>query len=190
MIGGNAVIPIGNHIRVSQYRAALLQRLEAIADVREREITVASEVLDAIDNTEIRWQQILTSRFQEQAAKRFFNAYRTLFDLGQIPSLNLTQSLQALNSSEIQAAQAQVQYQIAIAQLAQAAGCLLGHAGVEWASHLDKKRLEEPFPSPADSLPNRFENTLESGSSPPINSLSHPERRTDVTPGREDSNRP
>ena len=34
-----------------------------------------------------------------------------------IPSLNLTQSLQALNSSEIQAARAQAQYQIAIAEL-------------------------------------------------------------------------
>lgn len=166
MVGLNASVPIGNEIALSNYRASLLQRLQAIANVREREITVTSEVLDAIDTCETRWQQILTTRYQQRAAQRFFDAYQTLFNRGQIPSSNLTQALQTLASSQVQAAAAEVQYQIALAQLAQSAGCLLGHAGVEWGRYLDADRLRAPAPSPDRGLPDVLTKTLQDGGSP------------------------
>jgi outer membrane protein len=162
-IGVNASIPIGNEIALSNYRASLLNRLKAIADVRDREITVTSEVLNAIDTCETRWKQILTTQYQQQAAQRFFSAYRTLFERGQIPSSNLTQALNSLSSSQIGAATAEANYQIALAQLAQSAGCLLGHAGVEWGDALDEKRLEGLFKSPASPLSDRFEESLDEG---------------------------
>jgi outer membrane protein len=164
MVGATASIPIGNEIALSNYRASLLERLQAIANVRNREITVTSDVLNAIDTCETRWEQILSSRFQQQAAKRFFDAYKTLFDRGQIPSSNLTQALETLTTSQIQAASAEVNYQIALAQLAQSAGCLLGHAGVEWGPFLDKDRLMNPSDSPARGVPDAFLNTLGEGS--------------------------
>jgi outer membrane protein len=161
--GVNASIPLGNEIALSNYRASLLQRLKAIAEVHDREITVTSEVLNAIDTCETRWKQILTTQYQQQAAKRFFSAYRTLFERGQIPSSNLTQALDSFSSSQIAAAAAEAQYQIALAQLAQSAGCLLGHAGVEWEDALDEKRLEELFKSSASPLPDLFEEPLDEG---------------------------
>lgn len=163
MFGVNVSVPIGNEVALSNHRAALLQRLQAIADVRNREITVTSEVLDAIDTCEIRWEQILTTDYQQHAAKRFFAAYQTLFRRGEIPSSNLTQALQTLASSQVQAAAAEAQYQIALAQLAQSAGCLLGHAGVEWGPYLNKDGLEAAFPSPAETVPDGFIDTLGEG---------------------------
>ena len=173
-VGLRASVPIGNEIAISNYRASVLRRLKSIADIRDREITVTSEVLNAIDTCETRWEQIITTQYQQQAAGRFFESYRTLFDRGQIPSSNVTQALQAFSSSQIQAVTAEAQYQIALVQLAQAAGCLLGHAGVEWGTADDFQRLREPAPSPADGLQDNFDDTLHDGG-PSVESLAEPE---------------
>lgn len=149
-------MPIGNEIRLAAYQAAMLRRLQAVATLRNRQITVTGEVLDALDALEVQWDRILTSRYQEEAAKRFFDAYKTLFDRGQIASANLTQALQAVNNAGINRARAETDYQIVLAKLAQAAGCLLGHAGVEWSEALDERRLEAPGADPAAPLPDRF----------------------------------
>lgn len=155
-IGFTASVPIGNEIRLAAYQAAMLRRLQAVATLRDRQVTVTGEVLDALDSLDLQWDRILTSRFQEEAAKRFFEAYKTLFDRGQIASANLTQALQSLNNAGINRARAEADYQIVLARLAQAAGCLLGHAGVEWSDTLDERRLEAPGASPAAPLPDRF----------------------------------
>lgn len=155
-IGFNASVPLGNEIRLAAYQAAMLRRLQAVATLRNRQITVTGEVLDALDALEVQWDRILTSRYQEEAAKRFFDAYKTLFDRGQIASANLTQALQAVNNAGINRARAETDYQIVLAKLAQAAGCLLGHAGVEWSAALDEPRLEAPGADPAAPLPDRF----------------------------------
>jgi len=155
-IGANARVPIGNEIRLAAYQASLLRRLQAVATLRNRQVTVAGEVLDALDSLEVQWDRILTSRYQEEASNRFFEAYKALFDRGQIASANLTQALQAVNNAGVNRARAEADYQIALARLAQAAGCLLGHAGVEWSSRLDQPRLEAPGVDPAAALPDRF----------------------------------
>jgi len=161
MAGVNVSVPIGNKVARSNYRAALLKRLKAIADVRNREITVTSEVLDAIDNAETKWQQLLTTRYERDAAYRFFDAYATLFRRGQIPSINLAQALQAKGSAEIQAVASEADYQIALARLAQSAGCLMGHSGVDWGNYLDEKQIEGPSPATSTRLPDRFQQDLD-----------------------------
>lgn len=155
-IGANARVPIGNEARLAAYQAALLRRLQAVATLRNRQVTVAGEVLDALDSLDVQWNRILTSRYQEEASNRFFDAYKTLFDRGQIASANLTQALQAVNSAGVNRARAEADYQIALARLAQAAGCLLGHAGVEWSDRLDEPRLAAPDVDPAAALPDSF----------------------------------
>ena len=117
--------------------------------MRQRELTVTSEVLNAIDLMETTWDEILTARFRVEAARRFYQSYKTLFERGQIPSSNLTQALEALNTAEINQVRAEVAYQISLAELAQSVGCLLGHAGVEWQDALDIERLEHVVPDPA-----------------------------------------
>ncbi|MGA1044905.1 MAG: TolC family protein, partial [Phycisphaerales bacterium] len=99
------------------------------------------------------WSSIVSTEFQVRAAERYYDAYIRLFDRGQIPSSDLTQALQALNSARIQQANAAVQYQIAKANLAQATGCILGHASVEWTDAFDRNRLEAADPSnPASGI--------------------------------------
>ena len=68
----------------------------------------------------------------------------------------VTQALQAVNSAGVNRARAEADYQIALARLAQAAGCLLGHAGVEWSDRLDEPRLAAPDVDPAAALPDSF----------------------------------
>ncbi len=80
--------------------------------------------------------------------------------------MNLAESLQSLAQAQTDAAHAEVSYQIALARLAKAAGCLLGHAGVEWAPLVDKERLDSPFPSQDSALEDRFENSLDQSGTP------------------------
>lgn len=137
---------------IANYQAALLSRLQSVADVRQRRITVTSEVLDAIDTLETTWDSILAARYRVEAARRFYTAYKTLFKRGQIPSSNLTQALQSVNNAQINEVQAEVEYQISLARLAQATGCLLGHAGVEWDETLDLDRLRGSGVEPTDGV--------------------------------------
>lgn len=99
--GVTASVPLGNEVAIANYQSALLTRLQALAGVRERQITVTSEVLDAIDTLETTWDSILAARYRVEAARRFYAAYKTLFQRGQIPSSNLTQALEAVNAAEI-----------------------------------------------------------------------------------------
>ena len=143
-VGVSASIPIGNEISIANYQASILQRLKTVANLRQQEILVTQEVLDAIDAIEAGWNSIVAVDFQVRAARRFYQAYETLFKRGQIPSSSLTQALQSLNQAKIQQVAAEVNYQINLAQLAKATGCLLGHAGVDWTGDFDRERLEAP----------------------------------------------
>ncbi len=153
MVGLNASVSIGNGAAIANYQAAVLQRLQIVANRRQQEILVTQEVLDAIETLQAGWASIVATEFQVRAAERYYDAYIRLFDRGQIPSSDLTQALQALNSARIQQANAAVQYQIAKANLAQATGCILGHASVEWTDDFDRNRLEAADPSsPASGI--------------------------------------
>ena len=176
-IGINASIPIGNEIALANYQASILERLRTVADIRQQEILVTQEVLDAIDAIEAGWNSIVTVEFQVRAAQRFYKSYETLFKRGQIPSSNLTQALQTLNQAKIQRVVAEVNYQINLAQLAQATGCLLGHAGVDWTDDFDRERLEEPAKiDPLNGLPSGEGNVLEDGR-PTLQDLINENRR-------------
>ncbi|MEC8733793.1 MAG: TolC family protein [Planctomycetota bacterium] len=160
-MGLTASVPLGNDVALANYQAAILQRLQTVADRRQQEILVTQQVLDAIDALEAGWNQILTTELQLRAAQRFYAAYETLFNRGQIPSSNLTQALQELNQAKIQKVSAEVDYQIDLAQLALAAGCLLGHAQVDWVGDLDRERLERPGEPPLGGIPTGSRDELE-----------------------------
>ncbi|MAH64785.1 MAG: hypothetical protein CMJ27_14465 [Phycisphaerae bacterium] len=163
-IGVTATVPLGNEAAIANYQAAVLQRLQSIANRRQQEILVTQEVLDAIDALEGGWNSIIASDFQVRAAGRFYDAYQTLFERGEIPSSSLTQALVSLNTARIQQVTVEVNYQIDLANLAQATGCLLGHAAVDWSDDLDRERLADPDrESPADGLRTGTGNALDNG---------------------------
>ena len=105
---------------------------------------VAREVLDAIDNMETGWQNILTTRFEVAAAQRNVDAMTTLFQLGERTSSDLAQAIMSLSQAQTASASAEASYQIDLAVLASSTGCLLGHAGVEWSGYENMQMLEEP----------------------------------------------
>ncbi|MAJ45758.1 MAG: hypothetical protein CBC35_00345 [Planctomycetes bacterium TMED75] len=164
-VGVNLSIPIGNEIALANYQAAMLQRLQTVANRRQQEILVTQDVLNAIDSLEAGWNSILTAEMEVRASQRFFKAYETLFNRGQLASINLIDALNVLNSSKIQKVSAEVDYQIDLAQLALATGCLLGHAGVDWEGDFDRDRLELPAEPPLIGIPAGESNSLGSGGS-------------------------
>ena len=143
-IGVTASVPLGNEAADANYQSALFSRLQAIANTRQQEITVATEVLNAIDNLEFGWRQILVARYEVAAANRNLEAMKTLFQMGERTSTDLANAINLLALARINSVSQDANYQIDLANLAAATGCLLGHAGVEWrdASRLDL--LENP----------------------------------------------
>ena len=69
-VGLIASVPIGNEAAIAAYQSAMLSRLQAIANTRQQEYTVSTDVLNAIDTLQSGWDQILVSRYQVIAAER------------------------------------------------------------------------------------------------------------------------
>ena len=125
------------------------------------------EVLDSVDRLKAGWELILTSRYQVAAAQRNVDAMSTLFQLGERASTDLANSIFLLAEAQIQSAKSEADYQINLAILAKSAGCLMGHAGIEWGQFADPSLLEksETMPKPitedlADSERERLSNPL------------------------------
>jgi outer membrane protein TolC len=143
-IGVMASVPLGNEAADANYQSALFARLQAIANTRQQEITVATDVLDAIDSLEFGWEQILIARYEVAAANRNLDAMRTLFQMGERNSNDLSNAINLLAVARINSATRDSEYQIDLANLAAATGCLLGHAGVEWRDASDLELLKAP----------------------------------------------
>jgi outer membrane protein TolC len=151
-IGLAASVPLGNEAAIAAYQSALLTRLQSIADIRSQEILVTQEVLDAVDRLKAGWERILTSRYQVSAAQRNVDAMSTLFQLGERASTDVANAIFLLSQAQIQSARSEADYQINLAILAKSAGCLMGHAGIEWGQYADAGLLEksEAMPQPID----------------------------------------
>ncbi len=143
-IGVTASVPLGNEAANANYQSALFSRLQAIANTRQREVMIATEVLDAIDNLQFGWQQILVARYEVAAANRNLEAMKTLFQMGERTSTDLANAINLLALARINSVSQDSSYQIALANLAAATGCLLGHAGVEWRDTSRLDLLENP----------------------------------------------
>ena len=166
-IGLTASVPLGNEAAIAAYQSALLMRLQSIADIRSQEILVTREVLDAVDRLNAGWELILTSRYKVAAAQRNVDAMSTLFQLGERTSSDVANAIFLLSEAKIQNAQSEATYQINLAALAKSAGCLMGHAGIEWGHFADVGLIEadERMPPPitldiADDERDRLSNPL------------------------------
>jgi outer membrane protein TolC len=147
-VGLSASVPIGNEAAIAAYQSALLSRLKSIANTRQMEITVTADVLNAIDSLRSGWEQILVSRYSVIAAGRNLDAMQTLFKMGERASTDLANAIQLQAVARITSARADMNYQIGLAQLATATGCLLGQSGVEWQTLGHHELLEKIAPMP------------------------------------------
>ncbi len=132
-IGINAELPLGNEQRRAAVEQALLTRLQRLASREARRQTVRQEVLDAVDNIDSGWQQILAARQAVALNERTLRAEESLFDNGRSTSTDVLDADARLADARLRDIQAVVEYQIAQVDLALATGTLLGASRVEWA---------------------------------------------------------
>lgn len=125
-------IPIGNKSAKSQLRQAIYERAQNLAKKENREAEIKSDVLNKIDKLEANWQRILASRQNTIYSDEQYRAEKRQYELGLVNSTDLLQSQTNLADAQRAEITAIVDYQIALIDLAQATGTLLGAAKVEW----------------------------------------------------------
>lgn len=132
-IGVNAEFPLGNEQRRAAVEQAVLTRLRTLASRETRRQTVRLEVLDAVDNIDSGWQQILAARQAVALNERTLRAEESLFESGRSTSTEVLDADARLADARLRDIQAVVEYQIAQVDLALATGTMLGASRIEWA---------------------------------------------------------
>jgi outer membrane protein TolC len=139
VLGLGLEVPIGNEAARSRLRQALARRLQQLATKESRIQTIVQEVLDAVDDLESNWQQILSTRLQVRTAARALALEINRFQAG----FNTTRDVLEAQTRLARAQQAEIDavttYQINQIDLAFATGTTLGASGVTWS----------PLPAPA-----------------------------------------
>lgn len=132
-IGFNAEIPLSNLQRRSAVQQAVLTRLQRLASREARRQAVRQQVLDAVDNIDSGWQQILAARQAVALNERTLRAERSLFDNGRSTTTDVLDADARLADARLRDIQAVVDYQISQLDLAVATGTLLGASRIEWS---------------------------------------------------------
>lgn len=132
-LGLNLVVPLGNEEAKSNLRAAFYQRMKTLATKENRQALVELEVLNALDQTEANWQRILAARQNVLLEARLTDAEIRQFEIGSRTSTDVLEAQARLADAQSAEIRALAEYQIALVDLAQATGTLLGAAKVDWA---------------------------------------------------------
>ena len=131
-LGLNLWVPLGNELRKNQLRAAVLTRKQRLATKENIRQLIKQEVLNAIDQLEANWQQILASRQSAILDGRLYEAEMRQFEIGLRTSTDVLEAQTNFANSQSAEIAALTQYQIALVDLAYATGTLLGAAKVQW----------------------------------------------------------
>jgi outer membrane protein len=131
-IGLNAEIPIANTQREAAIERAVLGRLQRLATREARRLSVRQQVLDAVDNIDSGWQQILAARQAVALNERTLRAEESLFENGRSTTTDVLDADTRLADARLRDIQAVVEYQIAQVDLAVSTGTLLGASKIEW----------------------------------------------------------
>ena len=130
--GLNAELPIGNTQRKAAVQQAVLTRLQRLASREARRQVIRQQVLDAVDNINSGWQQILAARQAVALNERTLRAEESLFENGRSTTTDVLDADARLADARLRDIQAVVEYQVAQVDLALATGTLLGASKIEW----------------------------------------------------------
>lgn len=125
-------IPLGNEAARSRVQQAILQRLQRLSTREAREQSIRQEVLNAVDNIEAAWQQIMAARQAAIAAARTLAAEQRQFGVGARTSTDVLDASTRLADSQSAEIRAITEYQIAQVDLAFATGTLLQAEKILW----------------------------------------------------------
>ncbi len=126
------VIPIGNEAAKSRVRQAIYTRQQRLANRANREDLIRQEVLNAVDQVEANWQQILAARQTSLLNGRLYEAERRQFELGLRTSTDVLDAQIRFANAQSSEIAALANYQISLVDLAYATGTILGSAKVRW----------------------------------------------------------
>jgi outer membrane protein TolC len=131
-VGLQVEVPIGNQRARSQLRAAIAQRLQAMATRDARELSIKVEVYNAVDALDANWQRILAARQRVLLAARVVDAETRQFERGLRTSTDVLDAQTRLADARVSEISAVVTYQVAQIDLAFATGTVLGAANITW----------------------------------------------------------
>jgi outer membrane protein len=127
-----AVVPLGNEAAKSRLRQAIYQRRQRLATQANREDIIRLEVLNAVDQVEANWQQILAARQSSLLNGRLYEAEQRQFELGLRTSTDVLNAQTNFANAQSQEILALANYQISLVDVAYATGTVLGAARVQW----------------------------------------------------------
>ena len=123
---------LGNEAAKANLRSSILSRLQSIATKEKRRIQVHKDVHDAIDTLMSTWMTHVATLYELQATQDKYQSTEQLYKHGQLSSTDVTQAIMQLGNAKLGLLQSEVNYQLAMVQLATATGTLMGHSQVEW----------------------------------------------------------
>jgi outer membrane protein TolC len=141
MAGVRLEVPLGNEAARADLRSALYKRLKDLATSQDRRLTITREVYDSVSRASTGWQSMVATRQAVELAGRAYDGVKTLYERRAATITDLTQSLLQLVEAQRSQAASEVDYQLALLDLADAAGLLPGRAGLSIESDI-------PLPSP------------------------------------------
>ncbi len=131
-LGLQLEVPIGNAGPRSRLRQTMIARMQTLATVEQRELTVRQEVLNAIDQLEVNWQRILAARQRVVAESRVLEVEIRQFEQGLRTSTEVLEAQTRLANARLSEISAVTEYQIAQVDIAFATGTVLGASRVRW----------------------------------------------------------
>jgi outer membrane protein TolC len=147
-------MPLENRLATAEYQAAVIGRLQTLAERREVRMMVAQEVYDAIDRLEIGWARVVATRKAETDAQRNLEAQRRLLQAGNTTVYEVSLAITDLGNAGIEVIDAETAYQVALIELAEATGTTLGRQAIEVLPHplerIDAAAQRSPRAVPAD----------------------------------------
>jgi outer membrane protein len=131
-VGLQLEVPLGNEAAKSRLAQAYLERRQKLATKESRQVLIEQEVLNAVDQLESNWQQIMAGRQNSLLSGRLYEAEERQFRLGLRTSTDVLDAQTKFAEAQSQEITALTQYQIALVDMAYATGTVLGAAKVEW----------------------------------------------------------
>jgi outer membrane protein TolC len=137
-LGLQLQVPIGNEAARSQYRSAVLRRMQVLASKEQETLQIRQEIANAVDTLQTDWERIIAAHERVRLSSRTLGVEVRQFNLGLRTSTDVLIAESDLASAQLSEVSATSDYQIAQVDIAFATGTVLG------ASHVDWQPVKEP----------------------------------------------
>jgi outer membrane protein TolC len=131
-IGVSLWVPLGNEAAKNNLRQAMYVKRQRLATKASQRQLVKQEVLDALDQAEANWQQIMAGRQDALLEGDLYNAEVRQFEVGLRTSTDVLDAQTNLANAQSAEITALVNYEISLVDMAYATGTLLGADKVQW----------------------------------------------------------